>query len=165
MLSRAALLFSLVLVTAAAGSPQYTAQIVLASAKDFILSGGATITNAGCPSGSISLRSGSPTTVSMAAATTALSPGITIQSVALSYQYEAGYAGDTATKMTVHAAGSTIYTSPALDKYNYTKQGGFSPPVAVDATGLDIAVSGGAARVEMVFANNDRNGDSQLTQP
>ena len=86
----ALLLFKLTLAAAGvAGAPSRSiassgsTTFDLASAKDFVLAGGAAVTN----NGMLNLRSGSPDSTSIASVSVALSPGITVDSITFSYRY------------------------------------------------------------------------------
>jgi hypothetical protein len=55
--------------------------------------GGTSVTNAGCPAGSVGLRSGGSHRTGVATVAAALSPGVTVTGVAFAYKYTTGYSG------------------------------------------------------------------------
>ena len=65
------------LAAAAASPPPPTSTFVIADATDVTMGRDVTITNAGCPSGSVSLSSGGHHSTSTATVAAALSPGVT----------------------------------------------------------------------------------------
>jgi len=101
------------------------------------------------------LRSGSVTLFTSAILDLKLSPG-TITGVSFDYQYITGYTGTTGANFTLEVAGTSAYASPLLNKYPYNNKQ-YSPPVAVAANGLSIAVPSSGGAVEFKFHNLDKN--------
>jgi len=145
------------LAAAAASPPPPTSTFVIADATDVTMGRDVTITNAGCPSGSVSLRSGGQHSTSAATVTTALSPGITVTGVAFAYKYTTGYSGPVGSNFSLVVAGKSVFASPPLTLFPYSKTGDFSPATPVAAKGLAIKVAPGTDRLVFHFQNNDRN--------
>lgn len=141
-----------VLATAAAQPPQAppataTATFVIAAATDLVMYG-TTITTAGCPAGSVSLRSGGQHSTSSAVAVKQLSPGITVTGVAFAYQYTTGYTSPkipiSGSNFSLAIGGVGVYASPPLTLFPYSKASNFSPPTPVALKGLVHHVAPGA---------------------
>ena len=157
-LSLVLMLLSLPGVAAAAPPPAPgTANLVIASAKDLVLGAGTSVTTAGCPSGSSSLRSGGQHSKSTVTVATALSPGTTVTSVSFSYEYTTGYKGPMGANFSLAVGGTPVYTSPLLTLFPYTKAGDFSPATPVAAKGLAIKVAPGTGyQLAFSFQGNDQ---------
>jgi hypothetical protein len=123
---------------------------------DLILAGGASVQSAPL----YSLRSGNPHAHTSAALRAVLNPGATVTRVTFSYRYNTGF-GPTGVgaNFTLAVAGEPAYASPHLSGYTYAhNKSNYSVPVRVDAASLSIVVPKTLpARVEFLFANNDRN--------
>jgi hypothetical protein len=92
-----------------------------------------------------------------------LSPG-TITGVTFEYKYVTGYTGPVGANFTLEVAGTPVYTSPLLNKYSckscsndHGNDAEYSPPVAVTANGLSIAVPSSGGGLVFKFHNVDRN--------
>jgi hypothetical protein len=109
------------------------------------------------------LRTGNPKAVTSATFGAGLAAGAIVESVSFSYQYLAGFGpGGLGSNFSLQLAGATLYSSPALDTYNYSfpaNHTGYSPPQAVHVTArpLPLTVPAGGAAVSLFFRNNDRN--------
>jgi hypothetical protein len=147
---------------------------IVVNRNDVRLAGGATfMPGHGAPTG-LSIRSGSSGAKTGASFPTGMvfAPGSTVTGVSLSYRYIVGYektpSGTGATISLLisdlDAAtndGDVVYTSPHLTEYAYShNSSNYSKPVPVDWTGaskVPAASAGGGRRLQMAFANNDRN--------
>lgn len=131
-----------------------TSTLTAATATDLQLGGGATV----IANPLLSLRSGEPHEHSTATFKIPLSVGATITGVKLSYQYTSGFSGGNGTNFSVLMAGSTVYRSPELDEYAYSKaHPNFSTSVNITVPRLAIEVTTAQSHVAIVFDNNDRN--------
>ena len=159
LLRRVGLVAALLAVSAQCqASETFASNLVLASAGDFLLSGGVEV----LPNPLLSLRSGQPSQRSVAAISVPLSAGITLTSVSFTYRYTAGFGAAGAgigSNFTVRAAGVEVYNSPHLTEYPYSKsRPNYSEPIAVQApVSIHIPAALDAARIEFDFENNDRN--------
>ena len=79
-----------------------------------MLSGGTSVTTAGCPSGSSSIRSGNQHSKSTATVAMGLSPGITLTNISLSYKYTTGYLGPVGANFSLVVGETSVYASPLL---------------------------------------------------
>jgi hypothetical protein len=137
--------------------------LILLSATDFILSGGAQV----LANPLISLRSGNPGQRSVAAISIPLSPGIIIKRVSFDYSYTVGFGAAGAgngSNFTLRAAGMEVYASPCYTDYPYSKvHPNYSQPIAVNVpVSIQIPPGDGKPRLEFDFDNNDRNIQLQL---
>jgi hypothetical protein len=141
------------------------------SASEFTYAGGASIaplarTDKLCTSSN--LRTGNPGGVGVITSTHAIdAAGHTLSSLSMSFRYIAGYtppAGQTKNASTVTVLLTdeqgkeikVLYTSPPLGNYSYDVFTGFSPPITVQGSGLDLAPKG-LVYLTMQVANNERN--------
>jgi hypothetical protein len=119
--------------------------------------------------GTLDLRSGDPHAQSTATITHPINgDGHLLSALSLSFAYAAGYtppAGQQANASTLTVVlvdainGSTVqelWTSPPLGNYSFDRFEGYSPPVAVNITGLAVAWPR-SLRVALRFTNHDRN--------
>jgi hypothetical protein len=134
-----------------------TATFVIAVMTDLVPGGATSVTTAGCPPGSVSLRSGGHHSTATATVAATLSPGITVTSVSFAYRYTTGYSGPVGANFSLLVGGASVYASPLLTMYPYTKTGNYSPAQPVAARNLAIKVARGAERLLFRFQNNDRN--------
>ena len=141
--------------TAALSAPSASSTLVASSAADLRLSGGAAF--AANPLSS--LRSGEPHQHSAATFAVPLTPGAVLTGVAFEYCYTTGF-GPTGngSNFSLVAAGATLYRSPPLTKFSYSKSHpNYSAPVTVRVNQLNLRVTNADDRVSLVFDNNDRN--------
>merc|ERR1711959_459263 len=139
------------------------------TAADLLTQGSASITggpqDAGT-SGHANIRSGNPGQTSRVFLRSGLiAPGHVIDTVTLSFRYVAGYQGGrmapTADVLLVNASSQTqvlrtlLKTGP-LGKYSWDHFTGYSPPISVNATGLQLA-NDGPVLLALEMHNNDRN--------
>eukprot|EP00937_MAST-01D_sp_MAST-1D-sp2_P005631 g5631.t1 len=148
---------------ACAGSESHTL-----NTGDLSLADGASyIPGHGAPTG-VSIRTGNPGQKTKATFKLVLTPNSTLTGVAFSYRYVSGYgpAGQGATLSLsllpgggAQVAPKALYTSPQLTDYSYSKNSSnYSAPVVVTLGGLSLPASAaGDSRLELEFANNDRN--------
>ena len=135
-------------------TPVVTSTVAAATAADLHLAGGATVV----ANPSLSLRSGEPHEHSMATFAVPLSVGVTLTGVKFSYRYTSGFSGGNGTNFSVIMAGTTVYRSPNLVEYAYSKtHPNFSTSVNVTVPGLAVEVTAAQSHIAIVFANNDRN--------
>jgi sialidase-1 len=148
------LLLSFAAACASGASPPMV--FTLASAKDFIVSGGAAIVS----NPLLNLRSGNPQAHTVAAVAIALPPGAVVSSLTFSYRYCFGF-GTTGlgANFTLQIAKKIAYASPAFTDHPYSKSNPvYSPSVNVTLEKLSISVpDSGVSRIEFDFANNARN--------
>ena len=108
-----------------------------------------------------SVRSGDPKQHSSASVLRELLPGALVTSVSFHYQYNTGFGpSGVGANFTLRIAGTSVYESPELTEFRYSQnRSNYSLPVTVDKAGLVIKVptTGGPTRLEIDFANNDRN--------
>jgi hypothetical protein len=141
--------------TAALSAPSASSTLVASSAADLRLSGGAAF--AANPLSS--LRSGEPHQHSAATFAVPLTPGAVLTGVSFEYRYTTGF-GPTGngSNFSLVAAGATLYRSPPLTKFTYSKSHpNYSAPVTVRVNQLKLRVTNADDRVSLVFDNNDRN--------
>jgi sialate O-acetylesterase len=86
-----------------------------------------------------------------------LSPGITLTNISLSYKYTTGYLGPVGANFSLVVGETSVYASPLLTLYPYSKAGDFSPPTPVAAQGLSIKVAPGTDKLAFDFQGGDRN--------
>eukprot|EP01048_Picozoa_sp_COSAG05_P002157 COSAG05_NODE_82_length_20915_cov_5.306399_4_plen_324_part_00 len=134
-----------------------TATFVIAATTDLVPGSATSVTTAGCPPGLVSLRSGGHHSTATATVAAALSPGITVTSVAFTYKYTTGYSGPVGANFSLLVGGVSVYASPLLTLYPYTRTGNYSPAQPVAVKGFAIKVAPGAERLVFDFQNNDRN--------
>ena len=116
--------------------------------------------------GATDIRSGSPHQTSSVVISHPINgAGHLLSALSLSFRYIAGYTGGThASTVTLSlvdadngtAVGDALWTSPPLANYSYDHYAGYSPPVAVNVTGLAVAWPR-SMRLALTFTNNDRN--------
>ena len=113
------------------------------------------------------IRSGSPGETTMAVLDSWIfSAGHSIEAVAFSFQYVAGYGptgnpdGPTLSLVALDADSGaelqTFYTSPVLNKYSFDHFTGYSPAIQVDADKLNF-VHTGSIKLSLKFSNNKQN--------
>jgi hypothetical protein len=149
-------LFTAACATDSTEPKAFTTSLVLLSATDFILSGGAQV----LANPVISLRSGNPGQRSVAAISIPLSSGTTLKHVSFEYSYTVGFGAagtGNGSNFTVRAAGTEVYASPHCTDYPYSKaHPNYSHPVAVNVP-VSIQIPAGKSHLEFDFDNNDRN--------
>ena len=139
--------------TAQATAP-VASTLAAATATDLQLGGGATVV----ANPLLSLRSGEPHEQSVATFSVPLSVGATLTDMHFSYLYTSGFSGGNGTNFSLVMAGTTVYRSPRLVEYAYSKtHPNFSTSVNVSVSRLAIKVTASRSRVAIVFDNNDRN--------
>jgi len=151
------LLAQCALVVSAHESGSFSTSFVVSAARDLQLAGGTQV----MANPLNSIRSGNPGQLSSATLSVPLSAGVTLESISFSYRYITGFGAagtGNGSNFTVRAAGSSVYASPHYNDYSYSaNRSNYSSPVSVQASGLAIEVSKEDQRIEIDFANNDRN--------
>ena len=117
----------------------------------------------------INWRSGNPGTVGYIGISHSivLTSAHALDSVSLAFRYVAGYTptagqhkkASTVSVQLVDGHGQllrTLFTSPSLGNYSYDVFRGFSPPINVSATGLNLRMDGAVA-IALMVVNNERN--------
>ncbi len=119
----------------------------------------------GAPFGE-AIRSGAPHKSTSVSLDLLLSPGVTVESVAFTYQQVTGYEQTgTGPNFTLAIAGSAAFTSGPLASYPYPPKGKgcpggscYSPPATASGSSLGITVpSDGPQRISFEFLNTDMN--------
>ena len=159
MLRQRLTLFSALLLASGAAA-QTTVQLSAECASDFSALSRGTQTEGSPPN--FYWRTGNPKQVTTATLGAGLAAGAVVDSLSFSYQYLAGYGPGGATpNISLQLAGSVLYSSGALDAaYNYSvppNHTGYSPPVAVKASGLPLTMPAAGGAIELVVSNNARN--------
>lgn len=134
-----------------------TTTLVAASAKDLVLSGGAEVT----ANPLANVRSGEPKENTTASFAIPLQQGVNITGISFGYRYMTGFGpAGVGTNFSLVVAGRTVYSSPHLTDYTYSK----AHPTNYSSTKIfsintlnNLRVASAHHQISIIFANNDRN--------
>ena len=144
--------------TVAAASPvsSTTTTLVATTAKDLRLSGGAEVT----ANPWANLRSGNPNEHTIASFAIPLALGANITGISFGYRYMTGFGpSGVGTNFSLVVAGHTVYRSPHLTDYDYSKAHptNYSSIKTFSVNTLNLRIASANQRISIIFDNNDRN--------